>query len=406
MVERPPPLTPRVLQPSIHASGRFACPANRTEETLPDAAGRRLPRPAHRAGRPRAVRPLRGPRTSSAGAGWAWCSGRSTRRSTGWSRSRCWPPSWPSAPRPGGGSPARRRRRRRSSTSTSSRSTPSTTSAGPAVPRHAVRRRQVAPGADRPGRARSSVAEILRIGMQAAAGLAAAHAQGLIHRDIKPANILLENGVERVKLTDFGLARAVDDASLTQSGVVAGTPQYMAPEQARGEPVDHRADLFSLGSVLYAMCTGRPAVPGRVDDGRRSAASATTTPAADPRGQPRRPRLAGGDRRPAARQGPGRAVPVGGRGRRPARPLPGRTSSSRPGCLCLLFQPFPRPRRPGAGSIDRRCASDRRSRWPRDGRGDGFEPHRRVPRGGRPPRQDRRRHARGAGGRPRRQGQG
>jgi WD40 repeat protein len=99
--------------------------------------------------------------------------------------------------------------------------------------------------------------EVLRIGMQVAAGLAAAHAQGLIHRDVKPANILLENGVQRVKITDFGLARAVDDASLTQSGVVAGTPEYMAPEQARGEAVDHRADLFSLGSVLYACCTGR-----------------------------------------------------------------------------------------------------------------------------------------------------
>jgi serine/threonine-protein kinase len=98
--------------------------------------------------------------------------------------------------------------------------------------------------------------EILRIGMQTASGLAAAHAQGLVHRDIKPANILLENGVERVLLTDFGLARAVDDASLTCSGVIAGTPQYMAPEQARGEAVDHRTDLFSLGSVMYAMCTG------------------------------------------------------------------------------------------------------------------------------------------------------
>ncbi|HKB37932.1 MAG TPA: serine/threonine-protein kinase, partial [Gemmataceae bacterium] len=87
---------------------------------------------------------------------------------------------------------------------------------------------------------------------------AAAHAQGLVHRDVKPANILLESGIERVKLTDFGLARAADDASLTQSGVLAGTPQYMAPEQARGEAVDHRADLFSLGSVLYAMCSGRP----------------------------------------------------------------------------------------------------------------------------------------------------
>jgi serine/threonine-protein kinase len=100
--------------------------------------------------------------------------------------------------------------------------------------------------------------EILRIGMQAAQALAAAHAQGLIHRDVKPANILLENGVERVKITDFGLARAVDDATMTQSGVVAGTPRYMAPEQARGDSIDHRADLFSLGSVLYALCTGRP----------------------------------------------------------------------------------------------------------------------------------------------------
>ncbi|HWB11069.1 MAG TPA: protein kinase [Pirellulales bacterium] len=100
--------------------------------------------------------------------------------------------------------------------------------------------------------------EILRVGMQVAAGLAAAHAQGLVHRDIKPANILLEEGVERVKITDFGLARAADDASLTRSGMIAGTPQYMSPEQARGEPIDHRADLFSLGCVLYAACTGRP----------------------------------------------------------------------------------------------------------------------------------------------------
>jgi WD40 repeat protein len=102
------------------------------------------------------------------------------------------------------------------------------------------------------------VKDVLRIGAQTAAGLAAAHAHGLVHRDVKPANILLENGMARVKLTDFGLARAVDDASMTSTGGIAGTPQYMAPEQARGEPLDHRADLFSLGSVLYAMCTGRP----------------------------------------------------------------------------------------------------------------------------------------------------
>jgi WD40 repeat protein/serine/threonine protein kinase len=104
----------------------------------------------------------------------------------------------------------------------------------------------------------AEVKEILRIGMQAAKGLAAAHAQGLIHRDVKPGNILLENGVQRVKLTDFGLARAAGDASLTQSGVITGTPSYMSPEQARGEAVDHRSDLFSLGSVLYALATGHP----------------------------------------------------------------------------------------------------------------------------------------------------
>lgn len=103
------------------------------------------------------------------------------------------------------------------------------------------------------------VAEVLSLGEQIARGLAAAHATGLIHRDVKPPNILLEAGpVERVKITDFGLARAVDDASLTQSGFVAGTPMYMAPEQARGETIDQRADLFSLGSVLYVMTAGRP----------------------------------------------------------------------------------------------------------------------------------------------------
>jgi serine/threonine protein kinase len=103
------------------------------------------------------------------------------------------------------------------------------------------------------------VVHVLRIGSQIAAGLAAAHKLGLTHRDIKPANILLQNGVERVKITDFGLARAGDDMEITQTGMVAGTPQYMSPEQANGESIDSRSDLFSLGSVMYAMCTGRPA---------------------------------------------------------------------------------------------------------------------------------------------------
>ena len=100
--------------------------------------------------------------------------------------------------------------------------------------------------------------EILRIALQTARGLAAAHAQGLVHRDVKPSNILLDGTVERALLTDFGLARAVDDASLTRSGTITGTPQFMAPEQARGESVNQRSDLFSLGAVIYAMCTGHP----------------------------------------------------------------------------------------------------------------------------------------------------
>jgi serine/threonine protein kinase len=100
--------------------------------------------------------------------------------------------------------------------------------------------------------------EVVRIGRQIAEGLAAAHASELIHRDIKPGNILLEGGQNRVKITDFGLARAADDASLSQSGVLSGTPMYMAAEQAKGESIDHRADLFSLGSVMYVMATGRP----------------------------------------------------------------------------------------------------------------------------------------------------
>ena len=107
------------------------------------------------------------------------------------------------------------------------------------------------------------VVEVLRIGSQIATGLAAAHQQGLVHRDIKPANILLSDGIERLVITDFGLARAVDDASVTRTGVIAGTPQYMSPEQARGDAIDHRSDLFSLGSVLYTACTGR--VPFRAE---------------------------------------------------------------------------------------------------------------------------------------------
>lgn len=99
--------------------------------------------------------------------------------------------------------------------------------------------------------------EITRIAAQIAAGLAAAHAQGVVHRDVKPSNVLLENGVERVKLTDFGLATcSVDNVELTSGNIAVGTPAYMSPEQAMGQPTDARSDLFGLGCVLYAMVTG------------------------------------------------------------------------------------------------------------------------------------------------------
>lgn len=105
--------------------------------------------------------------------------------------------------------------------------------------------------------------EVARIGLQAAAGLTSAHASGLIHRDIKPGNILLETATEKVRLTDFGLARVADDTRITRTGFVAGTPLYMAPEQARGDEMDARADLFSLGSVLYEALAGVPAFDGK-----------------------------------------------------------------------------------------------------------------------------------------------
>ena len=102
------------------------------------------------------------------------------------------------------------------------------------------------------------VVSIVRIALQTARGLAAAHAQGLVHRDIKPGNILIDSGTDRIRVADFGLVRIANDVSCTRSGMLGGTPQYMAPEQVRGEVCDAQADLFSLGVVMYVLCTGHP----------------------------------------------------------------------------------------------------------------------------------------------------
>jgi WD40 repeat protein/tRNA A-37 threonylcarbamoyl transferase component Bud32 len=107
------------------------------------------------------------------------------------------------------------------------------------------------------------IAEMLRVGREIALGLDAAHGHGLIHRDVKPANVWLEAGTGRVKLLDFGLVRtSQESARLTHSGFIVGTPAYMAPEQARCAEVDARADLYSLGCILYRCATGRAPFTG------------------------------------------------------------------------------------------------------------------------------------------------
>ena len=99
---------------------------------------------------------------------------------------------------------------------------------------------------------------VLRVAKDILKGLAAAHEKGQIHRDIKPANLWVDADTNRIKLLDFGLTRGTGaENDLTSTGVILGTPSYMAPEQARGQRVDGRADLFSVGVVLYRMITGK-----------------------------------------------------------------------------------------------------------------------------------------------------
>jgi serine/threonine-protein kinase len=100
------------------------------------------------------------------------------------------------------------------------------------------------------------------LAMQLCAGLAAAHAAGVVHRDLKPDNVLIERGTGRAVITDFGIARSGDDPSVTQVGAVVGTPRYMSPEQLAGTEIDARSDLFSLGVMLFELATGMRPWPG------------------------------------------------------------------------------------------------------------------------------------------------
>ena len=103
---------------------------------------------------------------------------------------------------------------------------------------------------------RLTLRQIVKIGIQIATALDSAHQKGIFHRDIKPANIILSSNGQ-VKVTDFGIAR-IQDLKQTIAGTILGTPFYMSPEQTRGQPVDGRSDLYSLGTVLYELTTGKP----------------------------------------------------------------------------------------------------------------------------------------------------
>ena len=156
------------------------------------------------------------------------------------------------------------------------------------------------------------VATVVHIGERVAAALAHAHSQGVVHRDVKPANVMVDLASGAVKVTDFGIAR-ITDSSRTRTGMVLGTPSFMSPEQMSGQRVDGRADLYSLGVMLFQMLTGQ--LPHRAESMAKLMYRIANEPAPDLRSvRPDLPeslaRVVGQalSKRPEARQADGRQM--------------------------------------------------------------------------------------------------
>ena len=197
--------------------------------------------------------------------------------------------------------------------------------------------------------------EAVGLALQVAHALSFAHARGLVHRDVKPQNVLL-NDDGQAKVTDFGIARSLDVHGVTQTGTVLGTSDYIAPEQARGQKVDPKTDIYSLGAVLYELLTGE--VPFSGDNFVAVAMRHVERAAAERARPPAGLSGAAGPRDPACDgEGPGRSLRVDGRALRGARGLPRRAGRAR-----RRRRDDDRPAAAPAGTRADRSASDAGSR--------------------------------------------